>query len=703
MTTYKSSGLTGDWTSPSVWSPAGAPGANDTAAILAPGGYSIVIGRSDVVAVSTLTVGGYGDKLTVDGRLSAHLLAFTTSRLTLNGTISDTTIRSPNSYFFNVGPYGGTLSNVTYQGVLAAPEYSTLNIKNGLRVTSLPDAEGKTGPGLIRITSRYGLNFLDSETLDNVTISFQGGGLSTQGATLELGAGVTIDAAQGATLVGTGTIINLGRIVADVGGSASGVFAPQFRNLGAIEVTAGSRFGFGRGALVMNDGLISVSCGGDVDLSATDLAGHGRVAVSSRSSVHLAGVTKDQDIFLQGTLITVGVTVVDRHDYPNVVFHEFDGRIHGFVSSDRLDLRSLPTTDASVVATGGKVAVTGYGRPILLDFVKPTPGQAYGLVYDGGDGSFLITGEVIDGAAGGHASITNGRSNAIINAHGSENTINLQIGDGVINAGSGGATVTVGPGNAMVNLAGVGNHVTTRFGSNAIAGKTSFSTIELGHGNSLVRLAGSHNAVHVAAGLATRDTISLSGDMNSLRGSVYDAIKIVGNGNTIEGGFSTGVITGSHNRVDGGFGQLTATGDGNSINLQSGTAQIVGNGNSVTLQSPVATVSLSGQSNAVFLGSQAFGSVYDQGAGLRVVVLSGFTPEIIYGVGRDPSFVLDLVGGVGGYAMAAQAYAALQSDGTSSFLPLGTPAAPSSIELFGITPDRLSVGNFAVTSSYHPV
>ena len=66
----------------------------------------------------------------------------------------------------------------------------------------------------------------------------------------------------------------------------------------------------------------------------------------------------------------------------------------------------------------------------------------------------------------------------------------------------------------------------------------------------------------------------------------------------------------------------------------------------------------------------------------------------ISGFGSDPTGIVDLLNGVGGYATAAAAFHALTSDGAGgSLLSLGIDG---SIDLLGVAPGALKVTNFKI-------
>ena len=577
--------------------------------------------------------------------------------LNLNGATIDL---GPTSAFANT-TLGGTLENgvivsnggtITYNfGTLLADTFrGTLDLGNsgvaivlgGLTVT---DAAG-TGAGTINVTGTgASLIFNDATTLDNVTINVGSDtGFDTvnaNNATLVLGAGVVVNSVgvNGLQLGGNSVVVNNGRINAGVAGGTAAIDVGSFTNAGTIAISNKQALSLtSQTGTATNTGLISVITGGSLTVGSA-LAGTGTVAVGSNSFAEFGGaVASSQTIALQGT----GVNLV--LDQPAAVA----AKITGFVSSDRIDLIGFTTLGSKVQAAGSKAVVTGTSPTATLNLGTLARGQGYGLVSDGRGSSFLITGQVINGRAGGNANIVVPTGNAIINAQRFNNKITVGSGDAVINAGLGQATVRAGDGNVVVNISGSRNQVTTGNGSNVVSGNASIDLISLGSGNDQVRICGNLNAVNAGAG---NNTVDLTGNFN-----------------------------------------LVKTGNGDD------TITTIGRNDLVLLSGGTDTVSVSGTSNAVFLGT-GNDTINDAGKNLNVFATTGVGNSIVTGVASDPSFVLDLVGGVGGYTSGAQAYAALVSDGNGgSLLSLG---AGSSVDFAGVLSTQLSAKNFAVIPHAH--
>jgi hypothetical protein len=85
--------------------------------------------------------------------------------------------------------------------------------------------------------------------------------------------------------------------------------------------------------------------------------------------------------------------------------------------------------------------------------------------------------------------------------------------------------------------------------------------------------------------------------------------------------------------------------------------------------------------------------INDQASGLHVSIAGGGT-DVVQNFAADPSMVVDLIGGVGGYTSAAQALAALQPDlHGGAMLSFGSSG---SIDFVGVAPSQLHAANFQI-------
>jgi len=130
-----------------------------------------------------------------------------------------------------------------------------------------------------------------------------------------------------------------------------------------------------------------------------------------------------------------------------------------------------------------------------------------------------------------------------------------------------------------------------------------------------------------------------------------------------------------------------------------GTGQTVnaGTGNDIVrLSGGNATLVFHGSNNVAFLGgtgNTVNATINDQSHGLNVFVQNAGVDKIS-GLAADPTAVVDLLGGVGGYTSVTQVLKALTTDHAGgTLLPLG---GGRSIDFTGIAPTSLHAANFKV-------
>ncbi len=129
-----------------------------------------------------------------------------------------------------------------------------------------------------------------------------------------------------------------------------------------------------------------------------------------------------------------------------------------------------------------------------------------------------------------------------------------------------------------------------------------------------------------------------------------------------------------------------------------GTGQTVdaGSGNDVvTLGQGNATLVFHGSNDIAFLGGTGAvnATITDQSSGLTIDVANG-GDDVINGFAQDPSTVVDLLGGVGGYTNVNSVLAALTDDGAGgSSLAIG---AGQSIDFTGVALGVLHAANFHI-------
>jgi len=112
---------------------------------------------------------------------------------------------------------------------------------------------------------------------------------------------------------------------------------------------------------------------------------------------------------------------------------------------------------------------------------------------------------------------------------------------------------------------------------------------------------------------------------------------------------------------------------------------------STVLSAGQSSYSVSGANDVVT--AAAGDTITDLGSALLVKIGFNAGTLTLASFGGDAAGVIDLVGGAGGYATAAAAYAALANDGHgNSTLSLGG----GSLHLTGVTKEMLSVGAFKI-------
>jgi hypothetical protein len=128
------------------------------------------------------------------------------------------------------------------------------------------------------------------------------------------------------------------------------------------------------------------------------------------------------------------------------------------------------------------------------------------------------------------------------------------------------------------------------------------------------------------------------------------------------------------------------------ISLTGGTADVIsGSAFTVNAGSGVAfTVKGTGDTINVGLND----AITDKGASTEFKIGSNVGALKISDFGSDPTGLVDLIGGVGGYTTAGQAYAALTSDGSGGSLLSLAATSDGSIDFLGVAPSALHATNF---------
>lgn len=316
----------GTWTLGSNWSGGNVPGPSDNVTIaVAPGdglsGYTIALNTDTVVkslaldqAAATLEVGA---SLDTHVKLEAGTLALDYG--TLSGVVADSGGVLQLGISDNYSAPDGSLQNVTWQGdlqpILAAENYpGSLSVIGSLKLTG---ADGN-GPGTLTLNqSDFGVNFVDTQTLNNATVYLgapdYGNGTflsnTTDGsaaAELTLGTHLLLDIVGQADIFeeGYGEISNEGTI--STVGTASASISDEgesgtFANAGTMVINADGYISLEM-TTVDNSGSIDVAAGGTLDLPFYD----GMTSFQNSGTLLSNGIVR-----LDGTLTTAQVQALD--------------------------------------------------------------------------------------------------------------------------------------------------------------------------------------------------------------------------------------------------------------------------------------------------------------------------------------------------------------------------------------------------------
>jgi hypothetical protein len=190
---------------------------------------------------TTITSGVDGIvRVTGNGNLqsSALTLNAVTGSWTLDGgTLRNGILNLVEGSSLRLGKDGGVLEQMTVNGNLALDSGGSgiLNFRNGLALN-----------GTLLLGTSRSIRFFSSQTMTNGTIEFagalQGSGIPQvaveNGATVTLGTGVLVHGRSG-NISGAGTLINQGRISADVSGATIRIDPANFVNQGTLEAING--------------------------------------------------------------------------------------------------------------------------------------------------------------------------------------------------------------------------------------------------------------------------------------------------------------------------------------------------------------------------------------------------------------------------------------------------------------------------------
>ena len=283
------------------------------------------------------------------------------------------------------------------------------------------------------------------------------------------------------------------------------------------------------------------------------------------------------------------------------------------------------------------------------------------------------------GLANGSQTIVASETDAAGNTGTASLTFTLDTTSPVVTA------ITAAPANADL---GTGQVITFTVSLSAAVGVTGTPMLTLNDGASAKYSAGSGTSTltfkyTVAAGQNTSD--------------------LAVTGSSLPAGATITNIAGNAANLSGAIGSLPGrlivdTADKRTT-ISSGAGQIVnaGTGNDVVvLSAGSATLGFSGSNDIAFLGGGSGAvnaTINDAANGLTVYVLNGGT-DVFNGFTHDPTAVVDLLGGIGGYSSVPGVLAALTADGSGGTkLALGSGG---SIDFVGVAPTALHAANFLI-------
>lgn len=324
---------------------------------------------------------------TLDNR-GAVLSTSTLANLALDGTVLGGVVRFDGT----LGSLGGTLDGVTLQGEYnLGPNDQVLYVRDGLTVQSLDGAAGTLDISAPGIGGAY-LQFLDAETLDNMTVNIAG--IQSEApqiftlTTLTLGSQATLSASTpqsnfrqatvtGLDIVSYGTITNTGTLLLN---------PYAFDNEGLLATGQDGRTAVGRSGDTLVNGGVVLANNGSVYIQG-NLAGAGLIALSVGSTIELtAGYDRQVFDFLDAT---ANVLKLDAPIGTNTVLNFVPGSTIELVGTPA----SVATSDGTVTASAGTYALASF-------FMSGAPaGASFQAVVDANNNTFIT--ETIACFAGG--------------------------------------------------------------------------------------------------------------------------------------------------------------------------------------------------------------------------------------------------------------------------------------------------------------
>jgi hypothetical protein len=313
------------------------------------------------------------------------------------------------------------------------------------------------------------------------------------------------------------------------------------------------------------------------------------------------------------------------------------------ITGDKLTIvaDSTVTTLGSVVFVNGDLTYVANGAALSTIPANGTQADSLGYTISDqygntatGTVTLSVTNPVtvINGPAGGNATIQGTPGADIINAYGYKNTIDDNGGNDVVNAPGGQDIINTSSGDVVVNLGGFSSIVnaSTSNGNDTVSGAQGTTTITLGNGNDRIDITGFNNVISLGNGT---DTVTgPQGNTDVTLGTGSDVVSLLGDNNVVKVGSTIGT-----DYINAGTGAETVTGgNGNFDVLAGGYNDVIklGNGSNDVFTTPkgVTNPSVTSATPApTLLGS----ANVTTGSGNDTIVLSGYNNVVNAGGGMN--------------------------------------------------------------------
>ena len=531
--------------------------------------------------------------------------------------------------------------------------------------------------------------------------------LNTGGNTINDGGG-TLEAGSGATLVINSNVdtgqVNSGSPPGGTIDAASG---------GTIILSAAVADGVSGssvpGQVVIDGGTFEMLAGSEVSVPVEFTTNGGTLELfSPKSLVKASGSNGTID------LTSAKVSIAGGDD--TIVFVGGSGNVANLSdtagSPDTVTGSSgaINLTSASISLSGSNDAITAAaGDTISLISGTGDTFTGAGFTVDATKGTGLTIGG--DGLAGTTDTVSGSNMSVALEAgshmtlKGSKDTVTISGVSNLTVAGSNDG-ITAGSGDTITVNSGTGDTIT---GSGlTVHAKTAVSSVSLSGSKDAIT-AGSGDTISLTSG--TGDTFTgagftvdatkgtgltiggdgLTGTTDTVSGSSVTVALEAGSHMTLKGSKDTVTISGVSNLTLAGSNDAIAAKKGDTITVNSGTGDTI-TGSDFTVHAKTAAFKIVGTSDVVYAGLND--TLTDGGSSTLFNIKGNVGALSIAGFGADPTGVIDLLGGEGGYTTAGKAFAALTTDGSGgSLLSLG---ADGSIDLLGAPKSSLHVTNFKI-------